>query len=360
MDDKIYKILCINTGSTSTKIAIYNNEEMEYDVTLDHDPELCRKYPDALDQIDMRKQAIYDFLAENNIKPEELDAVAARGGPTLGIRYHGGAYKVDEDMVKASMSIRGSHPMNIGPVLAYEFVEKYGIPAFNYDVVGVDEAPPVAHVTAIPGIDRPCSCHTLNSKAAARYAAEKLGKKYEESTIIVGHFGGGCSSSLHVNGQLYDTSSGDGGFSPTRAGRVPVPALVEKIFSENLTAKDVKYLIGSGAGFSGHLHTADLREVEQRIADGDEYAALIYDAFVLDHAKDFGSLAAVVGGKVDICVLTGGIAYSKKFVDAITEKISFIAPVVVVPGSMEMEALAKGIYRVLTGQEGYRHFSDPF
>ncbi|MBQ9815217.1 MAG: butyrate kinase [Lachnospiraceae bacterium] len=360
MADKVYKILCINTGSTSTKIAIYNNEELEYDVTLNHDPELCRKFPDALDQIDMRKEAIYDFLKENNIKPEDLDAIAARGGPTTGIRYHSGAYKVDADMVAASKSVRGSHPMNIGPVLAYEFVEKYGIPAWNYDVVGVDEAPPVAHMTAIPGADRPCSCHTLNSRAAARRAAEQIGKKFEESTIVVGHFGGGCSSSLFVNGRLMDTSSQDGGFSPTRAGRVGSNIIMDKIFKEGYGPAEMKKLLGSGSGFSGHLHTADLREVEQMIADGDEYAALVYDAFIYEHIKDFGGLAAVVGGKVDACVLTGGIAYSKKFVDAMTEKISFIAPVVVIPGSMEMEALAKGIYRVLTGQEQYRLFKDPF
>lgn len=357
MEEKVYKILCINTGSTSTKVAVYDNDKELFDVTLDHDVEELKKYPDTLDQVDMRKKAIYDFLAENNIKPEEIDAVAARGGPN-GYRYHSGAYKIDEAMVNSSLQQRGSHPMNLGPILAYEFVEKYNIPAYNYDVVMVDEADEIAHVSSIPGYARTASCHTLNSRAAGRAAIESMGKKYEESTIIVGHYGGGCSTSLHQNGRVIDTSND--GFSPTRAGATDSNAILDMCFNKGMSEKEIKFKLGMGGGLSGHLGTADLREVEAMVASGDEHAKLIYDAFIYNLAKAIGSLSTVVGGKVDAIVLTGGIAHSKNLTDAIIARVGFIAPVKIVPGSMEMEALAKGILRVLRGEEKARTFNEPF
>jgi len=358
MENTIYKILCINTGSTSTKLAVYDNDKELIDVTIDHDVEEIKKNPDPLDQIEMRKKAIYDFLETNNIKPEEINAVAARGGPH-GFRYHSGAYGINKEMYDSAIKQRGFHAMGLGPVLAYEFVEKYGIPAYNYDVVMVDEADDIAHVCGIPGYYRSASCHTLNSRAAGRAAVESMGMRYEESTIIVGHYGGGCSTSLHQNGRIIDTCND--AFSPTRVGAaVDSNIILDMVFHKGMSEKDIKKALGMGGGLAGHLGTTDLREVEAMVQNGDAHAKLIYEGFIYNLAKAIGSLSTVVGGRVDAIVLTGGIAHSKNLTDEIIAKVGFIAPVKIVPGSIEMEALAKGILRVLRGEEKAHTFNESF
>lgn len=359
--EKHYKILCINPGSTSTKIALFDNQEKLDEVTLDHNGEELARYPDIMSQLPMRKAAIYDYLKSKSIEPSEINAIAARGGPE-GICYHAGAYAIDEDMIAACMDPANvTHPMCLAPVIAYEWVKEFGTPAYNYDVVMVDEMTEVAHVGSLPGMDRLAACHTLNTRAVARTVAEEQGRRYEDVTYIMCHWGGGCSTSLHQKGKIIDlVSAGECSFSPSRAGRIPYNKLVKMCFSGKYTADELNTLFANHSGLLAHLGTLDCREVEARIAAGDKKAKLIYEAFAYNLAKDIGTLSVVVAGKVDSIVITGGIAHSEMLTGMVKERVSFIAPVVVKPGAMEMEALAGGILRVLNGEEKPYRFADPY
>lgn len=359
--EKHYKILCINPGSTSTKIALFDNKEKLDEVTLDHDGQELAKYPDIMSQLPMRKAAIYNYLKSKNMDPSEIDAIAARGGPS-GIRYHTGAYAIDEDMIAACMDPANvAHPMCLAPVIAYEWVKEFGTPAYNYDVVMVDELTEVAHIGSLPEMERLAACHTLNTRAVARSVAEEMGKRYEDMTYIMCHWGGGCSTSLHQKGRIADVvAAGESSFSPSRAGRIPYNTLIKMCFSGKYTEGELNKLFTNCCGLIAHLGTLDCREVEERIAAGDEKAKLIYEAFAYNLAKDIGMLSVTVGGKVDNIVITGGIAHSKLLTGMVEEKVHFIAPVVVRPGAMEMEALAAGILRVLNGEELPHRFSEPY
>lgn len=347
----IYRILAINPGSTSTKVAIFENEDKIAEKNLEHSAESLAKLVELKDQIALRQMDIEKYLEEQNWKPEDIDVVAARGCPD-GV-YKAGAYEIDGQMAADCVSPNGNvHPMSLGPVIAYNWVTAYGAKAYNYDVVRVDELSDVARLSGTPLFERSGASHTLNTKAVARKVARELGKTYESVTFIMCHLGGGIGVNLHQQGRIVDVVGGDEGtFSPVRAGKVPQDGIMKLCFSGNYDVKEISRLLRIKSGLTGYLGTNDCKEVEQRIVNGDEKARLIYEAMAYQTAKDIGSMAAAAAGNVDRIVLTGGIAYSEMLTEMIRKRVSFIAPVVIFPGSMEMEALCQGVLRVLRGEE---------
>lgn len=360
-DKEVYKILCINPGSTSTKLALFENEEKLDETTIEHSDEELSKYPDIISELPMRKAAIYEYLKAHNIDPSDIDAIAARGCPG-GKRYHAGAYEIDQDMVDACMQPTNAvHPMCLAPIISYEWVKDFGIPAFNYDVVMTDEMSDVARISSLPNLPRRPSAHMLNTRAVARELAEEMGTSYEEVNFVMCHLGGGCSVSMHNHGKVIDVvPSGEGTFTPSRAGRISIHPLTRLCYSGKYTQPELKDLFQNHSGLVAHLGTNDCREVERMILAGDEKAKQVYEAFAYNVAKDIASMAVTVCGEVDRIVLTGGIAYSRMFTDMVRKYVEFIAPVVVKPGAKEMEALTNGILRVLRGEEKAHKFAEAF
>lgn len=348
-----FKILAINPGSTSTKIAVYENEAEIFEKTLRHSSEEIGKYETIADQMDFRRNVIEEALTEAGIKVSDLAAIVGRGGLLKPIA--GGTYSVNEPMLEdLKVGVLGEHASNLGGRIAHQMAGDVKIPSFIVDPVVVDELQDVARISGMPELQRKSIFHALNQKATARRAACELGKKYEESNIIVAHMGGGVSVGAHHNGRVIDVNNaldGDGPFSPERAGGIPVGDLSKLCFSGEYTLDDIKKMIKGNGGIVAYLNTNDARDVEAMIEKGDEKAKLVYEAMAYQVAKEIGACAAVLNGKVDAIVLTGGIAYSKMFVKWITERVSFIGEVKVYAGEDEMSALALGGLRVLRGEE---------
>lgn len=349
----VYRVLAINPGSTSTKIAIYDNEKPILETTLRHPSDEINKYEKIYDQYEFRKNVILDALNEKEINLTKLNAVVGRGGLLKPIK--GGTYSVNDKMLEdLKVGVLGEHASNLGGILANEIASKLNIPAFIVDPVVVDEMQDVARVSGMPEIDRKSIFHALNQKAVARRAAKEIGKKYEEMNFIVAHLGGGVSVGAHKKGKVIDVNNaldGEGPFSPERSGGLPVGDLAKLCFSGEYTLGEIKKLIKGKGGLVAYLGTNDGREVVKMIENGDKKAELVYKAMAYQVAKEIGSCAAVLKGNVDAIVITGGIAYDKMFADWIKEKVGFISEVVVYPGEDEMIALAEGGLRVLRKEE---------
>lgn len=351
MAENTYYILAINPGSTSTKVAIYANETEQCRESLEHSAQELAKYEHIPAQHDMRKEAVLAFLRQHNFDVKSLAAVVGRGGLLPPVQS--GAYRVNEMMIdRLRYRPVAEHASNLGAIIAYDIATPLGIPSFIYDPVSVDELQDVARISGMPDIPRQSLIHALNMRAAAIAAAKKLNKSYPETTLIVAHLGGGISLSVHHGGKMIDIVSDDEGtFSPERAGRVPCRQLIELCYSGKFTEKEMlKKLRGKG-GIIAYLKTNNVQEVLAMIDKGDKNAELILYAMAYQIAKGIGELATVVKGKVDRIVLTGGIAKSTKLTGWITEHVEFIAPVEILPGENELEALAFGALRVLRGQE---------
>jgi len=352
-----YSILVINPGSTSTKIAVFNNEQPVFETTLRHTNEELGQYQKVADQFAFRKNLIIDALKENDIPVESLNCVVGRGGLLKPIA--GGTYRVNSQMLEELKNAEKEHACNLGALIAWEIAQSINVPAFIVDPVVVDEMEPIARISGIPELGRISIFHALNQKAVARRAAKEMSKAYEECNIIVAHIGGGVSVGAHWKGRVIDVNNaldGDGPFSPERSGGVPIGNLVRLCFSGTKTEEQIyKSIVGQG-GLVAYLGTNDAREVEKMIAEGNEEARLVYEAMAYQIAKEIGSCAVVLKGKVDAVVLTGGIAYSKMFTGWIKERVDFIAPVMIYPGEGEMEALALGGLRVLQGEEEAKEY----
>ena len=351
--EKKFKILTINPGSTSTKIAVFDNEELLFEKTLRHTSEEISKYEKISDQFEFRKQVIEDALKEGGIKASDLDAVVGRGGLLKPIT--GGTYSVDEEMVEdLKVGVLGEHASNLGGLIAKEIGDSVGIPSYIVDPVVVDELNDVARISGIPEITRKSIFHALNQKATARRAAKDLNKKYEDCNFIVAHMGGGISVGAHLKGSVIDVANaldGEGPFSPERSGGLPVGDLVKMCFGGKYSHDDIKKKIKGNGGLVAYLNTNDGREVEAMIEAGDEKAKLVYEAMAYQVAKEIGACATVLNGEVDAVLLTGGISYSKMFTNMIIDKVKFVAEVKVYPGEDEMIALAQGGLRVLSNEE---------
>ena len=348
-----FRILTINPGSTSTKIAVFDNDKCVFETTLTHPADEIAKYEHIIDQYDFRKKVILDTLSEQGFNLQNLSGVVGRGGLLKPIK--GGTYAVNATMLEdLKVGLMGEHASNLGGIIAYEIASKLNIPSFIVDPVVVDEMHDVARISGMPEIKRVSIFHALNQKAVARRAAAELGQKYEETNLIVAHLGGGISVGAHEKGRVIDVNNaldGEGPFSPERTGGLPVGDLAKMCFSGKYTHNDIKKKIKGSGGLVAYLGTNDGREVTKMYQGGDANAELVYRAMAYQVAKEIGSCAAVLKGKVDGIVITGGIAYDKAFVSWVTEAVEFIGKLFIYPGEGEMQALAEGGLRVLNGEE---------
>jgi len=351
-------ILVINPGSTSTKLAIYQGEEIAYEENIRHNIEELSSFKTIYEQFPFRKLVALQFLEKIGFTLHNLDCVVGRGGFLKPIS--GGAYLVDNNMCQDLVTFSKEHASNLGALLAKFIADGAGIPAFIVDPIVVDEMEPLARFSGLAGIERKSVLHALNQKACARKAATHLNKRYEECSLIVVHLGGGISVGAHKNGRVIDTNNGldgDGPFSTDRAGGVPVGGLLRFCLESQLSEKEVyKRIVGKG-GLIGYLGTNDARKVEEMISGGNEKARLVYEAMAYQVAKEIGSCAAVLKGEIDAIVLTGGLVYSKMFKQLIQERVEFLAPILSFPGEDEMAALALAGLRVLSGEEEAKKYS---
>lgn len=353
------KILVINPGSTSTKVAIFEDENQVDLKVLRHSPEELSKFKTLWEQFDFRLKIILEFLNENGLRPTDFSAVVGIGGLLRPVK--GGTYLVNEKMLEdARNNFQGEHPSNLGCALAYEIAKIGNVEAFTVDPVSVDEFEPLARYSGHPLIQRRSLSHALNIHATARLASEKIGKRYEEANFVVAHLGGGISVCPVKGGKIIDANdaSSDGPFSPERTGGLPLQPFITLCFSGKYTEQEIRKLVMGKGGLVAYLGTNDASEIERRIKEGDAYAREVYEAMAYQIAKEIGAMATVLKGDVDAVVLTGGLANSKMLVDWITERVSFIAPVLVFPGEDEMRALAMGALRVLRGEEKAKEYPD--
>lgn len=359
-----YRILAINPGSTSTKVAVYQGERLLWAETVHHPaPELAR-HARVVDQYAMRLRALLALLHSRAVAVESLDAVVGRGGILRPLP--GGTYRVNEAMLQALRHpAERQHASNLGALLAHEIAGQSGAPAFIVDPVSVDEFEPLARVSGWPEIERRSISHALNLKATARRAAGDLGHRYEELNLIGVHLGGGISVSAHRRGRMIDVNQaldGTGPFSPERAGGLPIGDVIRMCYSVppyqdiHLDYGEMMSKVAGRGGLVAHLGTNDAQEVERRIAAGDEHARLIYEAMAYQIAKEIGGMATVLQGDVDAILLTGGLAHSKLLTGWIVDRTKWIAPVLVYPGQDELQALAQGALRVLCGSEQAREY----
>lgn len=349
----MYKILVINPGSTSTKIAVFEGTSMIMEKTLRHSNEEISQYQTIAEQKSFRKEVILESLAEVGINSHDLDAVVGRGGLLHPIE--GGTYEVNEAMLQdLRVGVLGEHASNLGGIIAKEIADSAVVPAFIVDPVVVDEMDPVAKISGIPEIERMSIFHALNQKAVARRYAKSLNKSYDEINLVIAHLGGGVSVGAHRKGKVVDVNNaldGDGPFSPERAGSLPVGQFMKLIQSGTMSNEQLKKRLKGNGGIVAYLDTNDAREVEKMIQEGNEKAKLIYEAMAYQVAKDIGASVAVLECEVDGIILTGGIAYSELFTEMIKNKVNKMAPFVVYPGEDEMIALAEGALRVLNKEE---------
>lgn len=352
-----YKLLILNPGSTSTKIGVYDGENQILEETLRHSSEEIEKYATVYNQFEFRKEVILKVLKEKNFDINTLDGVVGRGGLLKPIES--GTYKVNDAMLEdLKVGVQGEHASNLGGIIANEIGKSINKPAFIVDPVVVDELDEAARISGMPEIERKSKFHALNQKAVAKRYAKENSKKYDELNVIVTHMGGGVSVGAHKKGKVVEVSNaldGDGPFSPERTGGLPVGSLIELCYSGKYTIEEMKKKISGKGGVVAYLNTNDFREVEQK-SQTDKKAKLVFDAFILQVGKEIGKCAAVLHGKVDAIILTGGIAYSKAVTAELKDMVEFIAPVVVYPGEDELLALAQGGLRVLSGEEQAKEY----
>lgn len=352
------KILVLNPGSTSTKIAFFEGDQEQWKESISHSREELSVYADTCDQLDFRYALVLEAMKAHGVTPADLSAVASRGGPFAPV--HCGAYEVNEAMCEViRTNPMDPHASLLGALIAKKIADDAGLKAYIYDAVSVDELLPVCRITGVPQMLRQIKGHNLNMRAAALKLCKEEGWNYAEKNIIVAHLGGGISVSLQQQGRIVDmVSDDDGPFAPERAGLMSAPQLMDELDSGRTTIAAMRKLCKGGGGLVAWLGTNDSRKVEAMIEAGDEKAKLVYEAMALNVAKAIGRLAPVCNGKVDRIILTGGIAYSKYFTAMITERVDWIADVTVIPGENEMQSLAEGALRVLRGEESARTYPD--
>lgn len=347
------KILVLNLGSTSTKLAVYIDEEKDFNVSINHTREDLKGYNNVWEQYNYRNEVILDTLIKNGYEIKDFKVIVTRGGTVKPIQ--GGIYAINESMIKDMQSgIYGDHPTNVGSKVAYDIGHKYNIPVITLDPPVTDEMWTWSRYSGMPEIERQSSFHALNQKATARKLASDLNKKYEDLNLIIVHLGGGISVGAHKNGKVVDVNNalnGDGPFAPERSGGVPVGELIKLCYSNKYTESEVLKLATGGGGLVAYLGTADALEIEDLIKKGDKLAKEVYESMAYQVVKEIGAMAAALSGQVDAIGFTGSIAKSDKITSFIKERVSFIAPVYLYPGENEMESLAMGALRYIYGEE---------
>jgi butyrate kinase len=349
---KQYRILAINPGSTSTKVALFENEKLVFQEAISHFAFELQKFKRIWDQYEFRKSNIIDLLERKKIEVDSLDAVVARGG--LFKPLEGGTYTVSQKMIQAARKAEfGEHASNLGCILAYGIAWVVNAPAYVVDPPSVDELNALARYSGLPELPRTSIVHALNIHATARLASKKIKKPYKEAAFVVAHLGGGTSITAVKQGRIIDCSHGlsGGPFTPQRTGSLPVVELVELSYSGKYGLEELKRkLVGEG-GLVAYLGTHNAQEIEKRIGGGDEAAKEVYQAMAYQIAKEIGAMAAVLNFDIDAIVLTGGLVYSDMLVGWIKKHIRKLGKICVFPGEDELKALALGALRVLKGEE---------
>jgi butyrate kinase len=353
------RILAINPGSTSTKIAVFDGKEHFFVKNIKHSTEELSEFNKITEQIDFRRNVILKELEENNIPLNSIEIVIGRGGLVKPIPS--GIYKVNNLMKEhLRMGYSGEHASNVGGLIADNIAQTIGLSAsYIADPVVVDELQPLARISGHPLFERVSIFHALNQKAVARGYAQEIRKEYEALNLIVAHMGGGISVGAHEKGRVIDVNQaldGEGPFSPERSGTLPTGQLVNLCFSGKYSKDDVKKMLVGKGGYVGYFGVNDAYQIEKDAQAGDEKAKLIENAMAYQVAKAIGEAAVVLKGKIDAILLTGGIAYGKPVVAEITRYIDWIAPVKVYPGEDEMRALAFNAYLILTGEAEAKNY----
>lgn len=344
------KVLVINPGATSTKVAVFEEERELLKKSIVHTAQELEGFDRVIDQADFRQRAVLEAVAEGGFRLEDFDAVCGRGG--LYRPIPSGTYAVsDRVMQDVEQAPYGEHPSNLGAYLARRIGDLVGIPAFFVDPVCVDEMTEVAHVSGFAEFRRLSQFHALNQKSVGRKVARRLGKSYEEARLIVCHLGGGVSVAAHDHGRVVDVFNvkDEGAMGMDRGGGLPVNQLIDYCYAGR-SREEVKRTLGRRSGMLSYVGTTDFREICARVVSGDERFTAAYRALVYQLAKDIGAMAAVLHFEVDAIVYTGGMAYEQFFCDDITAYVGRLAPVLRFPGEEEMRALAEGALRVLHGE----------
>lgn len=354
-----YKILAINPGSTSTKIAVFENNTELMHKNVTHEASKLEEFPAVQDQLGFRKEEVEAAVKEAGIDLNEIDIFVGRGGGLHSV--DGGVYIVDDVVLRdAAIGVPGQHPAQLASQICAKFVAEYGGEAYIVNPPDTDEYEEVARFTGLKGVYRQSHSHALNQKEIAlRFCADK-GLNYNEANLVIAHIGGGISVVAHKQGKMVDGNDiimGEGPMTPTRAGSLATVTVLKMAFSGEYTEKELKTLLTKNSGLVSHLGTSDAREVEAMMADGNTYAKKVYDAMIYQIAKNIGECATVLKGKVDGIILTGGMAYSGYLVDELKDFCGWIAEVTAMPGEFEMEALAAGCVRVKTGEEEAKHYA---
>jgi butyrate kinase len=352
MADNKFKILAINPGSTSTKIGYFENEKPVFTESVPHPGEELKKFQKILDQKDFRLGNIQSVLDRHKIDIKNLSAVVGRGG--LLRPLESGTYEISEKMLSdLAEAKRGEHASNLGGAIADLLAKKAGVKAYIVDPVSVDELEPIARISGTPDIERESLTHALNTKAVCQRYSKETKKPYSSLNLIVAHLGSGISVTAHKNGRMIDVVNPkeEGPFAMDRCGGIPAVSLVKLCFSGKYGEKELKKRLFGDGGFYAYLGTKDLKEVKNTISGGNEKAKLLFDAMIYQTAKEIGSMATVLKGKVDAVLLTGGMANDRELAQKLEERVKFIAPVKVYPGEDELQALVEGTLRVLRKEE---------
>ena len=344
------KLLVINPGSTSTKVSLFEDEVPLFDVNIFHDAPELLKYPTVNDQIPFRKQLILALLAEHGRTPEEIDVFVGRGGSAFP--QPSGVTLIDEKLYDDTLAgVGGSeHPARLGVLLARDLAEQYGRPAYTLDPTNVEELCDPARLTGIRGVYRNAQSHVLNQKATARLHAGRLGRRYEDCDLIVCHIDGGITVNAHRHGRMVDGnvgSGGEGAFTPTRIGTVPVLPLLDYIDAHSTA--EVRLMCSRAGGFVSFFGTADSDAVHALVEAGDRRASLVWETMIYQISKQIGEMSTVLCGHVDGILLTGGLVRFPDLVEGIRTRCGWIAPITVYPGEMEQRALASGVLEALRG-----------
>lgn len=354
---KKYRIFVINPGSTSTKLSLHENEEMVFSTDVFHDSSFLKTFETINDQLDYRMEVIEQFLKENSIDLTGIDAIVGRGGGCYSVES--GVYEINDALIRDTREARGSlyHSSMLGVQMADRLRRKYGGLALMMDPPVVDELDDVARITGVKGIYRKAICHALNLKAVARKHARAMGKRYEDCRLIVCHIDGGISITAHENGRMIDgndAGGGEGPFTPTRMGTMAITDFNNLMRDRSF--EEIRSLCSQTGGLSSHFGTSNSDVIHKRIEEGDREAARVWQAMIYQTAKYIGAMAAVLEGRVDAIVLTGGLCRFDDVIELIKEKCGWIAPVAVYPGEVEHVTMAEGALRVLRGQEKVKEY----
>lgn len=357
----MYKIMLVNLGGTSTKLALFEDEKLVSEGSFHHSNEEIAACADNAEQVEFRKNVCMEWIKENNVDLDKLDAAVFRMAYTGGLSTTGGTYCIEGALKAALLKIyeksfpKAPHPSFITYPLLQAIFDGRDVPVYAVDPDDVDEFSDVAHVSGHPDFPRTSGFHILNQKAVARKASAALGKKYQETKLVVAHLGGGNSIASHDHGRIIDSthsgSAGEGPFATTRAGALPLDSVTKALASGKLDMKKLKEIQLSQGGFVAHTGMSDMRLIEKKAAEGDDNCELVIKAFIYQVCRYIGAQFAALECEADAIVLTGGVSYSKRITEAITDCVGKLAPVMVYPGEEENEAMVSGVLRVLRGEE---------